>query len=118
MASVRRSVDNRIQSNEPVKLAAEELVDLAASRDCGVITSYLPQVTFYSACSTSRFRAELDASDAVRRLPGEAKFMILIEDGKRQPSGEDLDGLILETDGSPILVDGESRGGVVFTFSE
>ncbi len=60
IAATRGSVDNRVLSNEPVELAAELVEAETASDSCGVMTSYAPQITFYSGCATSVFRPNLD----------------------------------------------------------
>lgn len=116
IAEVRRSVDNRILANEPVELASELVDDIDAQDTCAVMTSYLPQVTFYSLCWTDRFRTSLEAEAAVERLQGDPRFMILIEDGKRQPSGADLDELVSLTRGGPLEVEGERDDAVVYEF--
>ena len=115
--NARRSVDNRIASNEPVELAAEVISVEAGDESCGVLTSYSPQITFYSACAAEVFRPTQGAEETVGNLPGEATFMVLIEDGKRQPTGEDLEGLLALTESSPVLVDGAGRDGLVYRFT-
>lgn len=116
VASVRRSVEGRILSNEPVEIAAETVEAIDSGDSCGVMTSYLPQITFYSSCWTDRFRTTLDPEEAVGRLRGETKFMILIEEGKRQPSGDDLKRLMSITSGEPIEID-RSRDAAIYRFA-
>jgi hypothetical protein len=117
VASARQSVDNRIWSNEPVELAADVVEEISDARECAVMTSYAPQVTFYSECRTDIFRLELDADVAVAGLGAEDTFMILIEDGKRQPAGADLDELIAETESGPLVIEGERSSAEVWEFS-
>lgn len=117
VSATRKSVDNRILSNEPVELSADLVEEISGGRDCAVMTSYAPQVTFYSECVTDIFRVELDAADAVARLDAAEQFMILIEDGKRQPTGDDLDALIAATESGPFVVEGERDSAEVFEFS-
>ncbi len=93
-STVRRSVDGRAANNEPVELSAQVVASDAGGPDCGVLTSYTPQITFYSLCASEVFRTNLEPDEAVSRLPGESKFMVLIEDGKRQPTGDDLEALV------------------------
>lgn len=117
VASARRTIENRILSEQPVQLSAEVVRDRSGSRDCGVLTSYEPQVTFYSGCHSDDFRGIDDADAVIELLPGEVRFMILIEGGKRQPAGETLDGLVAETTGEEIAVDGDRVDAVVFEFT-
>ena len=116
IGATRRSVDNRILSNEPVELAANVVANLAAGEPCGVMTSYNPQITFYSSCFTDVFRPHLEASEAVARLEGDSQFMVLIEDGKRQPTGDALLGLVDLTTGAPVDVIGRRDSAQVFEF--
>jgi hypothetical protein len=43
---------------------------------------------------------------------------VLIENGKRQPTGDELDVLLALTDGSPVVVSGERRSGTIYRFEE
>jgi hypothetical protein len=118
LASARRSVDARIGSNEPIELASHEMINLSGGNTCGTMTSYLPQVTFYSACSTESFDEDLEAAVAVDDLVGEAKFMLLVEEGKRQPLGDELNDLVAEAEPEPALVDGVTRDAMLFEFTD
>jgi hypothetical protein len=116
-AAARRSVSNRISSNEPVELAADLVAAESSGVSCGVMTSYDPQITFYSACATEVFRPSLEAEEALGGLTGEAKFMVLVEDGKRQPTGSHLHELVTLTEGPPTIVDGATRDAAVYRFA-
>jgi hypothetical protein len=111
-------VSNREENNEAVKLVATELASRTGDVSCGVITSYSPQVTYYSGCLTDIFWTGLEPVDALARLPTEARFLVLMDNGKRQPTGEGLDALLALTDGSPVVVSGEGRSGTVYRFEE
>ena len=113
---VRRSVDNRARVNLPVEAAAIEVRSQAGASTCGVLTSYTPQITFYSECASGVFRRELEPEAAVDLLQGDEDFMVLIEGGKRQPEGADLASLIELTVGPPTLIDG-ARGAAVYRFA-
>ena len=115
VASVRRSVENRALATEPVELAAAT-VSLLSVNSCGVMTSYLPQITYYSECFTGPFRLHLDPSDALARVSGESKYMVLIEDGKRQPQDNDLDELVALTTGDATEIHGERDSAEVYEF--
>lgn len=113
-AGARESVDSRAASNEPVELAALEVVALAGGESCGVLTSYTPQVTYYSGCASVIFETGPTPEGHIARLAGEARFMVLIENGKRQPVGPELQGFIDLTSGSPVVVKGTRRDGMVY----
>ncbi|HEU4894190.1 MAG TPA: hypothetical protein VFT85_00005, partial [Acidimicrobiia bacterium] len=116
-ASVRRSVENRATSTMPIEQAGEELSSIAGDATCGVMTSYQPQITFYSACSTQPFRTQFEPEEAVGRIDGEELFLLLVEDGKRQPVGDDLAGLLDLTVGDPVVVEGETLYVEIFDFA-
>jgi hypothetical protein len=117
IATTRSSVENRILSNEPVELSADLVEEMSEGERCAVMTSYTPQVTFYSECFTDIFRTGSDPDRALERLDGDQRFMVLIEDGKRQPVGEDLAALVAETVAGPIPVVGERDSAVVYEFA-
>jgi hypothetical protein len=117
-SAARRWVEIRRASNEPVELAAREVATRSGGVSCGVMTSYDSQVTYYSGCLTDIFRTNLRPADALARIPGEDKFLVLIENGKRQPTGDELDVLLALTDGSPVVVSGERRSGTIYRFEE
>jgi hypothetical protein len=113
----REWVENRKGSNEPVELAAVEVAELAGPASCGVLTSYTPQVTFYSRCASEVFPLVGGPEEGVAGLTGDARFLVLIENGKRQPSGAELLGYLALTDRTPVTVHGERRDGTVLRFS-
>lgn len=73
-----------------------------SSGGCGIVTTYTPQLTWLSACQT-----ELPSlAEAVVDLdPGLDRFLVLFENGKRQPTGGVLAGYLDLTVGEPIVVD-------------
>jgi hypothetical protein len=105
-----------VGSNEPVELAAVEVAGISGDLSCGVLTSYSPQITFYSGCFTEVFDVGPGQEESLERLRGEARFMVLIEDGKRQPTGAELEGLIDLTSGSPVVIVTDRGGALVYTF--
>lgn len=117
VAATRQSVENRILSNEPAELSADYVEAASQGSSCGAMTSYLPQVTYYSGCYTDGFDTRLPAAEAIERLPGEDRYMILVEEGKRQPTGEDLSELIAETEEGPSLIEGKRDSAEVYRFS-
>ncbi len=66
--------------------------------DCGIITSYIPQVAWYTECVTRRFEAT-----PVLTSPffsdEQADYMLLVTGGKRQPDGSTLDAYLETTNG-------------------
>jgi hypothetical protein len=57
--------------------------------DCSVLTTYGPQVTWYSQCASYHF-GQPPVVDYERYLTDDG-WMLLFEDGKRQPEGAVLD---------------------------
>ncbi|MGA7281304.1 MAG: hypothetical protein WBZ40_05915 [Acidimicrobiia bacterium] len=117
-ASVRNLVDHRASSNESIELAGLSVSDRAAGKSCGVMTSYTPQITYYSECSSDVFRPGLEPEAAVGNLVGEMKFMVLVEDGKRQPTRDELEGLLTLTEPDPVVIDVDVTDSLVYRFTE
>lgn len=117
-AYVRRAVSNRTLQTEPVVLAAETARELSGEDSCGVMTSYQPQITYYSACFTAPFRTHLEPAEALSRLEAEDRYLLMVEEGKRQPSGEDLDKLIAETVGDPVELEGARDSAVIYVVDD
>jgi hypothetical protein len=115
-AGARESVESRTASNEPVELAALEVLDRAGGESCGVLTSYTPQVTYYSRCASETFETGPSPEQQLEGLAGEVRLMVLIENGKQQPIGPELDGFVDLTSGSPVVVQGTRRDGMVYSF--
>jgi hypothetical protein len=115
--SVRRSVEGRSLNNESVMVASELIEDRSDAASCGVLTSYLPQVTFYSGCETQGFAPGASAIQLLGSLETDERFMILVENGKRQPTGELLAEIRGSTVGVSILVDGERVDAEIFRFN-
>lgn len=116
-AHVRKAVENRAESTVPIELTAEEVRRLAGDSSCGVMTSYQPQITFYSACFTHPFRTYLEPEEALSRVDGDEQFLLVVEDGKRQPTGDDLSSLIDLTVGDPVVVEGGPFDVEIFDFA-
>jgi hypothetical protein len=114
---VRRAVDSRARGTEILQLAAEEMRDLSGDESCGVLTSYFPQITYFSECSTQFFRSYLEPEEALSRVDGEKRFLLVVEDGKSQPEGEDLAALIDLTTGQPIVVRADGESAEVYEFA-
>lgn len=114
---VRRAVENRSIGTEVIEAAAEEMRDISGGESCGVMTSYFPQVTYLSNCSTQFFRTHLEAEEALSRVDGENRFLLVVEDGKNQPEGDDLAELIALTTGQPVVVRAGGESAEVYEFA-
>jgi len=114
---VRRTVESRATATEVLEAAAEEIQGVAGDESCGVMTSYFPQMTYLSECSTQFFRTHLDAEDALGRVSGEHRFLLIVEDGKNQPEGEDLVELIALTTGPPMVVNAGVDSAEIYEFA-
>jgi hypothetical protein len=107
----RQAVEDRSENSEAIEVAAHALGDMAGGESCGVLTSYTPQITFYSACASEIF-------GRLAGLRGDVRFMVLIEGGKRQPVGEDLVGFIGLTTGPPVVIDTADSGALIYRFQD
>ena len=115
--SVRGSVLGRSLNNESVMIASEMVEDLSATESCEVLTSYLPQVTFYSGCETQAFAPGGSAIQLLATLDDDQNFMILVEDGKRQPTDEVVAEMTESSVGDPIKVEVERADAEIYRFA-
>jgi hypothetical protein len=63
----------------------------AAGSDCVIRSSFTPQLTWYTGCATYRFVDPLPEIDPA--------YLVVFENGKRQPTGSELEHEIAATDG-------------------
>jgi hypothetical protein len=115
-SEARQAVDDRSENNEAIEVAAHAVADMAGGEPCGVLTSYTPQITFYSACASEIFEGELGPQESLAGLRGDVRFMVLVEGGKRQPVGEDLVGFVGLTTGPPVVIDTDGSGALIYRF--
>jgi hypothetical protein len=78
--------------------AASEIRADAGTETCAIHSSYDPQLTWYTACSTVNFFQEPPTDLAAK------SYLVLFEHGKRQPSEAKLDEELLLTTGVPVVV--------------
>ena len=104
MSLVRPSVEDRARVNLAMERSALEVRSQAGDSTCGVLTTFSPQVTYYSLCATRVFGTDHPRS-MVNSLEGEERFMILIDGDPRQPPGPAVDGLVDLTAGPPVIVE-------------
>ncbi len=76
---------------ETLRLAAMRIDEETADGSCGVITSYLPQVAWYSRCATALYSAEEVRLTAPSFPPDPSVYLLVVQDGKRQPDGDLLE---------------------------
>jgi len=81
--------------------------------DCGIITSYIPQVAWYSECVTRRFE-EVPVLTSPFFTKPQADYMLLVTGGKRQPEGDSLAAYLAATDGVFIESGDPNAGNLEF----
>ncbi|MGA7269448.1 MAG: glycosyltransferase family 39 protein [Acidimicrobiia bacterium] len=103
-----RNAEGRAASTQILIDTAHAVVeDSGGAGSCEIATSYDPQLTWYSECLTRSFNA-YEQSGPTRQH----SYLVLFENGKRQPTGQELDQLLALTEGEPIhLVDKANRIG-------
>ena len=79
--------------------AAAEIRADAGPEDCAIHSSYSPQLTWYTACSTVTFFADPPTDLAPR------SYLVLFDNGKRQPTGPNLDEELDLTTGVAVVID-------------
>jgi 4-amino-4-deoxy-L-arabinose transferase-like glycosyltransferase len=88
---------DRITGSRDVIVEAADAVRIDVGQgDCFIRSSYVPQLTWYAVCATYTFSQPAPASDPA--------YLVLFENGKRQPAGADLDTEIAATDNQSIAV--------------
>ena len=68
----------------------------ADGRACLARSSYIPQITWYAVCATSGFTAQVPV--------GRPAYLVLFENGKRQPTGSQLNDEVAATSGVRLIV--------------
>ncbi len=81
---VDQNAEGRAESLS-VLVDASNQIETDASGTCNVLTTYQPQVTWYSVCFTEFMERGWDPT-RFADLPGDRDFVLLFENGKRQPS--------------------------------
>ena len=90
--------DNQNRFNEGFATIKEAARSLATDVECGVFTSYTPQVEWYSGCETVVInRTEVDLDSPF--LPEGPQYLFIVERGKRQPNSELMEKYIQATAG-------------------
>jgi len=91
--------------------AADAIRSDVGGGDCSIRSSYVPQLTWYSACATFTFT---DGSPTGQ----DPAYLVLFTHGKRQPEGTALDAELAQTPGTPfaMIVDSKNRVGDAFIY--
>jgi 4-amino-4-deoxy-L-arabinose transferase-like glycosyltransferase len=91
LARADRHAESRGE-NFAVVVAAANWIQSQTSGECGVLTTYEPQMNWYSGCATAFMHHEVEASldelDTDADLSDPDLYAVLFEGGKRQPTGE------------------------------
>ncbi|MGH8873907.1 MAG: hypothetical protein ACRDVM_01465, partial [Acidimicrobiia bacterium] len=92
-------------TTRPTAVAPDLVVEEASRQiatmgggSCSVLTTYLPQVTWYSGCAAVLLPRTFDSA-RVERLSGPNRFLLLFDHGKRQPESDALTGYLGLTEG-------------------
>lgn len=94
------SSDDAVRLNVGFQTIENAARSLATGEECGVFTSYTPQVEWYSECKAvviNRYQVVIDSES----LPDGPRYLLFVENGKRQPEGEVYEGYVAETTGTP-----------------
>jgi len=101
---------------EPLRVAAAVIREETGGESCGVLTSYEPQINFYTGCMTNHFRSESTAAAEVDRLVGRYRYLFMLRSGKRQPVGAELSELEALAPGGPTRVGDERDWADIYRF--
>ena len=71
------------------------------SGSCSILTTYQPQITWYSTCATELLRAS-DGSIGLELLEGDRRYVLVFDNGKRQPPDDVLDDYVDLSSGAEI----------------
>jgi hypothetical protein len=73
-----------------VAVAGEVIAASAPEEDCVVMTSYIPQITWYSGCAATGF-IRSQPPEALLDGTSRVDFLLFFDEGKRQPTGQVLE---------------------------
>lgn len=107
-APLSASTMNRLAKVGPMRQAAVEVGERTYG-DCWIITSYVPEVQWYSGCETTPFQSPAPASlrEHMEGMSADQPVYALFgTQGKRQPEGPDLEAYMSMLDG-PVLETGD-----------
>ena len=93
-----QSNDSDTSRYQQIEEAARMINNDTEDGECSVLSSYVPQVAWYSACPTSPINTRKVVVDNPA-FPDGPRYFVLVEGGKRQPEGAILDGYLDATSG-------------------
>ncbi len=100
----------RLENSVALRQAARELGDIAGD-PCYVVTSYTPQVEWYSGCETTRFNTPATPEQRLAEFPPGGQVYVLIgTSGKVQPEGDALEAYRRATT-DPVIEVGDPDDG-------
>lgn len=88
---------------------ASNTIEADGSGTCAILTTYQPQVTWYSTCSTELLRLR-NGSLGVEHLDAEREYVLLFENGKRQPGDDVIAGNLDLTDATVVPAQNDGIG--------
>lgn len=94
--------DDGIRANDGFQTLKNAARSLQGQEECGVLTSYAPQVEWYSECETaiiSTREVNVDSPD----LPPGPRYLFMVDRGKRQPDAQLFEEYVAYTTGEPTL---------------
>lgn len=96
-----RNAEARAASTQILVDTARTVVTDAAGA-CGIVTSYSPQLTWFSGCETALFGTSQPEVGLESDL---ARYVVFYNNGKRQPTGELRESYEALSDDEPIVLD-------------
>jgi 4-amino-4-deoxy-L-arabinose transferase-like glycosyltransferase len=115
--SVDRNAEARGDGFEVLEQVGAAVV-ASSQGECGIVTTYTPQLNWYSGCRVIELR---DDRIVDLRPPDVNWYLVLFENGKRQPEGEILDGYLQMTGGDTVRIpdpDGGIGDATIWRFRE
>lgn len=91
-------IDLLAERFEDIRVVSRTIDGEHGYEDCGIITSYIPQVAWYTECVTRRFE-EVPVLTSPYFSESQADYLLLVTGGKRQPEGESLEAYLQTTTG-------------------
>jgi hypothetical protein len=83
-----------------VLVDAARVIQDHSDSSCTVLTSYTPQITWYTGCSSRTFSST--PPETVGRLTDGDAYLLLFERGKRQPEGAELRSYLERAEADPL----------------
>jgi 4-amino-4-deoxy-L-arabinose transferase-like glycosyltransferase len=101
--AVRANLADLANEREVIVAASNEIRAAAGEGDCTVLTTYTPQITWYSRCESLLITEETAES---------GRLLVLFEHGKRQPVGGHLVEYLDAVGAELITVVGDAEGSI------